>query len=185
MWILLVGAANTSQGHPVSKLLQQSLLSLLISSTKHTDITVTKMAPVSPLHQTGDDERYSKQNCPVRSTKSVYSKTSAFIRSTNLISTLESVLLSPCATCHFEHRPLQEWLQVCSNIILQESNVLATPIFKTSLMVFILTTLAPFLTGHLWGYCTFDRQSILFFFKSNATTSLWTSWSSLLGMAVV
>ena len=35
MWILLVGAANTSQGHPVSKCLQQSLLSLLISSTKH------------------------------------------------------------------------------------------------------------------------------------------------------
>jgi hypothetical protein len=33
--------------------------------------------------------------------------------------------------------------------------------------VLILTTLAPFLTGHLWGYCTsnamttFNRQSIL------------------------
>jgi hypothetical protein len=36
MWILLVGGANTSQGHPVSRLLQQSLPSLLISSTKHT-----------------------------------------------------------------------------------------------------------------------------------------------------
>jgi len=65
MWILLVGAANTSQGHPASKLLQQSLLSPLISSTKHMDVTATKMAPVSPLHQIGDDERYLKQNCPV------------------------------------------------------------------------------------------------------------------------
>jgi hypothetical protein len=65
MLILLVGAANTSQGHPVSKLLQQTLLSLLISSTKHIDVTVTKMAPVSPLHQIGDEERYLKQNCPV------------------------------------------------------------------------------------------------------------------------
>jgi hypothetical protein len=62
MWILLVGAANTSQGHPVSKLL---LLSLLISSKKHTGVTVTKMAPVSPLHPVGDDERYLKKNCPV------------------------------------------------------------------------------------------------------------------------
>jgi hypothetical protein len=59
------GAANTSQGHPVSKPLQQSLHSLLISSTKRTDITGTKMAPVSPLHQIKDDERYLKQNCPV------------------------------------------------------------------------------------------------------------------------
>jgi len=65
MWILLVGAANTSQGHPVSKLLQQNLLSLVISSTKHTGVLVTNMAPVSPLHQNGDDESYLKQNCPV------------------------------------------------------------------------------------------------------------------------
>jgi hypothetical protein len=28
-------------------------------------ITATKMAPVYPLHQTGDDERYLKENCPV------------------------------------------------------------------------------------------------------------------------
>jgi len=65
MWILLVGAANTSQGHPVSELLQQSLLSLLISSTKHKDVTLSKMASVSPLYQNGEDERYLKQNCPV------------------------------------------------------------------------------------------------------------------------
>jgi len=65
MWILLVGAANTSLGHTFSKPLQQSLLSLLISSTEHMGITVTKMAPVSPLHQIGDDERYLKQNCSV------------------------------------------------------------------------------------------------------------------------
>jgi hypothetical protein len=56
MWLLLVGAANTSQGHPFFKLSQQSLLSLIISSTKHTGITVTKMAPVSPLHQIGEME---------------------------------------------------------------------------------------------------------------------------------
>jgi hypothetical protein len=60
MWILLVGAANTSEGHPVSKLLQKSLVSLLISSTKCVDITVTKMAPVFPLHQIRVDERYLK-----------------------------------------------------------------------------------------------------------------------------
>jgi len=35
-------------------------------------ITVTKMAPVSPLHQIGDDERYLKQNCHVWSSKSDY-----------------------------------------------------------------------------------------------------------------
>jgi hypothetical protein len=65
MWILLVGAASTSLGHPFSKLLQQSLHSPLISSTIHMYITVTKMASVSPLHQIGDDERYLKQSCPV------------------------------------------------------------------------------------------------------------------------
>jgi len=72
MWILLVGAANSSQGQPVSKLLQQGLLSILISSTKHIGVTVTKMTPVSPLHQIGDDESCLKQNCPVWSWKSDY-----------------------------------------------------------------------------------------------------------------
>ena len=38
-------------------------------------------------------------------------KTSASIQSTNLLS---NVLLSPIATCQFEHRPLQEQLQVCT-----------------------------------------------------------------------
>jgi len=59
-----------------------------------------------------------------------------------------------------------------TNIILQESNILAILIFQTSMVVlygcwFILTApIAPLLTGHLWGYCTsnamttFDRQSI-------------------------
>jgi len=69
MWILLLRAADISHGHPASKLLQQGLVSLIISafsmSLKHTGITVTKMAAASPLHQTGDSERYLKQNCPV------------------------------------------------------------------------------------------------------------------------
>jgi hypothetical protein len=54
--------------------LQQSLVFLIIpalsTSLKHTGITVTKMAAVSPLHQTGDGESYLKQNCPLRFSKS-------------------------------------------------------------------------------------------------------------------
>jgi hypothetical protein len=65
MWILLDGAASTSLGHPFRILLHQSLLSLLISSIKYMGINVTKMAPVSPLHQISNDEKYVKQNCPV------------------------------------------------------------------------------------------------------------------------
>ena len=61
MYILLLGAADISQGHPASKLLQQSLVFLIIramsTSLKHTGITVTNMAAASPLHQTGDGER--------------------------------------------------------------------------------------------------------------------------------
>ena len=74
---------------------------------------VTNRSPVSRLHQIGDDERYLKQNCPVRSWKSDYSRTSASIESTNLHNKNTWHLL-PDANCQSEHRPLQEQLQVCT-----------------------------------------------------------------------
>jgi hypothetical protein len=52
MWILLLGAADISHGHPASKHLQQSLDFLIIpalsTSVKHPGITVSKMAAASP-----------------------------------------------------------------------------------------------------------------------------------------
>ena len=168
------GCSQHFCGTPSIQILQQSLLSLLISSKKHTGIPVTKRAPVSPLHQIADDERYLKQSCPVRSRKSDYSKTSASIQSTNLHNKNTWHLL-PDANCQSEHTPLQEQLQGCTkrdfygcifqlllqfkpwlylqainvtmistfdykegkktNVILQESNILAKLIFKTSMMV--------------------------------------------------
>jgi hypothetical protein len=74
MYILLLGAADISQGHPNSKLLQQTLVFLIIpalsTSLKHTGITVTKIAAASSLHQTGNGESYLEQNSPLRSSKS-------------------------------------------------------------------------------------------------------------------
>jgi len=90
--------------------------SYILISLKLTGITVTKMAAASPLHQTGDGERYLKQNCPVGSSKSKIISLLLHLSKvqTWVFTTLCSVMLSPDATCQFEHRPLQEQLQGCT-----------------------------------------------------------------------
>ena len=115
MWILILGVADISQGHAASKLLRQSLVFLTIPSIKHTGIIVIKMAAASPLHQTGDGERYMKQNCPVWSSKSKLITLLLHLskEQTWVFRTLGSVMLTPETTCQLEHRPIKEHLQVC------------------------------------------------------------------------
>ena len=73
------------------------------------------MAPVSPLHETGDDERYLKQLSrmilKIRFIKKLLHLSKVW---TYILRMLGSVMLSPDATCQFEHRPLQEQLRVCT-----------------------------------------------------------------------
>ena len=115
MWILLVCLANISQEHPVSRLSQQNLLSFLISSTKHMGYYCNR-----------DGSSFlSSPNWgwwEVFETTVMYDPQNQIIKKllhlskvwTYILRMLGSVMLSPHATCQFEHRPLQEQLQVCT-----------------------------------------------------------------------
>jgi len=72
------------------------------------------MAAASPLHQTGDGERYMKQNCPVWSSelKIITLLLHLSTVQTWVFRTLGNVILSPDATCQFEHSPTKEHLRV-------------------------------------------------------------------------
>lgn len=72
------------------------------------------MAPVFPLHQIGETETETLNRTVLVDPQNQIIKNPPHLSRVQIIRMLGSVLLSPDATCQFEHRPLQEQLQVCT-----------------------------------------------------------------------